>query len=179
MMRTSNERKELLALVEAHKGEKDERLRLAKLKEEHRRVIAGIGSEDISDPGVKKRMADATLGLALVEARLARLAVPTELFDRIDALHRVEGERWNRAVVAAREAAFEAMIKSQLPFFDGDEAACRQYWKRVNPPHPMLHKFRLAYHDHPSGSREHRDVVREVCSFLTSSERHSKMLKLD
>ena len=179
MMRTSNEMKELLALVEAHKGEKDERLRLAKLKEEHRRVIAEIGSEDINDPGVQKRMADSTLGVALVEARLARLAVPTSLFNKIDSLHRVEGERWNRTVVAAREAAFEAMIVSQLPFFEGDEAACRQYWKRESHHHPMGNKFYRAYHDHPTGMGEHRDAIREVCSFLRHMESYTKILKLD
>ncbi|HOC57897.1 MAG TPA: hypothetical protein PKI20_19920 [Verrucomicrobiota bacterium] len=178
-MKTSKEMKELLDLVESHRGLKDERLRLAKLKAEHLRVKSEIGDADISDPRVQKQMADATLGLALVEARLARLGVDSGTFDKIDALHRLEGKRYNEAVNAAESAAFEALVKSQLPFFDGDEAACREYWRRVRPPHPMFHKFERARCVHPSGPRGERDVASEVSAFLARRERYSKLIGLD
>jgi hypothetical protein len=178
-MKTSKEMKELMALADAHRGEKDERLRLITLKETHRRVMSEIGNSNIDDPGVQKKMADATLGLALVEARLAKLQVPNHAFDEIDSLHKAEGERYNRAVVAARAAAFETLISSQLPFFEGDDRACRKYWETVRPPHPMFYKFSRALHHHPSGPRAERDVVQEVSGFLAKRERHGKALGIE
>ncbi|MCX6923410.1 MAG: hypothetical protein NT154_09420 [Verrucomicrobia bacterium] len=167
---------ELLGLCESRRGEKDERLRLVKLKEEHRRTMAEIGSEDIGDPKIQRKAADAQLGIALVDARMAKLQVPDRDFDKIDALHRVEGKRYNEAVLRARDAAFDEMIDSQLKFFGGDKSACRDYFKRVRPPHPMLFPFQKALHHHPTGPREQRDVIREIDSFLAKMQRNAKLL---
>lgn len=168
----------MVDLVARYRGEKNERLRLAKLKEVHRRTLAEVGDQDIDDPRVQKLAADAQLGLALVEARLARLQVPDAEFDQIEALRKAEATRFNGQVLAARAKVFEDVVRSQLPFFDGDEPACREWLGRVQPPHPVFRKFDRALYHNPTGPKAERDAVKEVGVFVTWQEKYSKLLGL-
>ena len=179
MTKLSSEEKELTALLATKRGLKDERVHLRKRKAELLDEQRDLGNQNIEDLKVRQRQGDISIGLTLIDARLAKLEVSPDLFDKIDGLVRVLEREYNLKVVAAREAAFEAMIVSQLPFFDGDEPSCRDFWNRVRPPHPMLYKFGKAYRHHPTGAREHRDIVAEAASFLAKRERNSKLLGLD
>lgn len=176
-MKSSKEQQQLLDMVERRRGLKDERLRMIKLKAEHKQTLEGIGGEDISDAKVQKRAQEAQLGITLCDARLARLNVPDSEFEAIERLKKVVGTRWNEEVVRARDAALEELIWSQLPFFN-DERECRKYWKNAFNEHPMFYKFRKAFYDFPSGPREERDIIREVESLISAMERHSKALGL-
>jgi hypothetical protein len=178
-MKESKEEQEMVKRAEALRGMKQEKMHLLKLRAVHQDTLRQIGKKDIGDPEVRKEASDAQLGTVLVDARLRELELPSSDFDQLDALHRLEGERYNQRVMAARAAAFETLIASQLAFFEGDERACRRYWERVQPPHPFFHKFQQALHHHPSGERERRDVAQEVAGFLAKKGRHSKILGLD
>lgn len=178
-MKESGEFKEMLRLVESVAGERNEKSRLAKILATHRATMANIGSKDVTDPAVVREAGDAQLGISLVEARLARLKVPGPKFAEIEALHHLEIERYNAIVAAARDAAVEKLVKSQLPFFNGSEVECRDWVGRLNPPHPMLQLFWEATADQPSGPPEERDITAEVNAFVARRAKYSKGLGLD
>jgi hypothetical protein len=169
---------ELVALAEKRKGEYQERQRLEKLKAQHQRTMANIGDDDIEDPAVQKKVAEATLGLTLVAARLNRMNVPHREFDAINSLLNKEKESFNQVVLAAKARAFAELLASQERFFDGDKAACREWWERLFPPHPMFRKFADHIATQFFGPREQRDIVQEVDSFLKDREKANAELKL-
>ena len=169
---------ELAGLAERYRGEYHERHRLAKLKTQHEQTMANIGDLDIDDPTVQKRAAEASLGLALVAARLKRMNVPHRQFDAMNSLLNEEKESFNQVVLAAKARAFEELLASQARFFDGDKSACREWWERLNPPHPMFRKFAAHMATQFFGPREQRDIVQEVDSFLKDREKANAELKL-
>lgn len=177
-MKETAELKELASNIKAYQGHKDEKLRLARLEAEHRKTLEDIGDSDISDPAVQRRASEANLGIQLVQARLKKLELPSGRFEKIEALVHVESRRYNQLVAAARDAEFGRLVKAHVEFFDGDEAACRDYFKKVRPPHPVLFKFLKAMHSPASGPKETRDVIREASSFITFREKMGKELGL-
>lgn len=177
-MSKTKEHLELEKAVEAKRGLKDERSYRAKRRDDLLHQKRQIGRKNIDDPAVMKEAGDIELGLTLVNARLTELHVPNEEFDKIDALHRAAGDAYNASVRALQAAAFDEMIASQVKYFGGDEKACRKYFKRVRPPHPMLFVYGKAIHHHPSGERERRDVIAEAISFFAKQAKYQKIIGL-
>jgi hypothetical protein len=48
--------------------------------------------------------------------------------DALRAAYDQEVARWNRFVLAAKAALAEARIQAELPYWEGDERACRRYY---------------------------------------------------
>ena len=175
----TREGEQLTAGVSSQRGVKAEKGKLIKMRGDAKKTVDEIGDGDISDPAVAKKLADANLVLQLCDARLKKLELSPDRFEELDALHRIEGERYNVALRAKWDQAYERLIGATTEFFGGDEAACRLYWKRTSPLPQFFHKvLHKAFYSHPTGERDRRDKVQEVASFLAFRSKWSQELGL-
>jgi hypothetical protein len=139
---------ELKDLLKPARDVSDELRRLDLMAADAKKTLKTAGATgDIEDPKVQRKVGDARIRLDLVKGRRTHIeSENARLDDDLRAAYRKEAARWNRLVMEAKAALVEARIQANLPYWDGDEHACRRLYDggRMEEA-PIFYRFSRAF----------------------------------
>jgi hypothetical protein len=153
--------------------------RLDKMEAAARAALVAVTDEDIQTPSAQQKISDARLALDLVAARRAKIRAPHgEVWKVLREQFGAQAKAWDTRVSEGKRKEVEDFIKANLPFYEGDERACRralegETFERL----PCAHKWRRGFFYMPFyPDPRQEDLIRDVKIFLRHIERQSKAL---
>jgi hypothetical protein len=173
---------ELKKLLKPAHDVADELRRLDLMERDAKQVLKEVGKTgDIESPAIQRKVSDARIRLDLIASRRPILeAQQGETEETMRAASRVESARWNRVVAAARAELAEAQIQAALPFWEGNERACRRYYDSLLPwqPPAFYELDRSLYHA-PSAETDPIREAERLVAFINARLRYHGWTEAD
>jgi hypothetical protein len=153
----------------------DELKRLDITEAEDKQTLKSVASaRDFSDPKVQRRIADARTRLDMINARRGGLeSERQDLETAMKTAFAAEKSRWNILVAGIKSALVYGRIQANLPYWEGDERACRRYFDGpLMFEAPIFYRVDRAFY---AGLDADKDALRALKALISHIRCHGNL----